>query len=190
MVMQPSNLSLNLSYLVKLLKAATLCLMVRQSSNLSWNLSYLVKRLKAAALCLMVMQSSNLSWNLSYLAKLLKAAALCLLVVQPSNLDSLSLSPSFYPWWLLLQIGKRHWRSREVSAHILEVSPLCALVIVDLSVWEICQKEVEYVWPSACSLNLLTKRFARVNLESQPSSMLERGGKWKLRQKMARGRIS
>ena len=130
--------------------------------KLIFNLSYLVKLWKAAALCLLVMQSSNLS----YLVKLCKAAARGLLVMQPSNLDSLSLSPSFYPWWLLLQIGKRHWRSREVSAHILEVSPLCALVIVDLSVWEICQKEVEYVWPSACSLNLLTKRFARVNLES------------------------
>ena len=50
MVMQPSNLSLNLSYLVKLWKAATPCLMVMQPLNLSLNLSlilsYFVKTLE------------------------------------------------------------------------------------------------------------------------------------------------
>ena len=41
-----------------------------QPSDLSWNLSCVVKLWKAATLCLLVMQS----WNLSYLVKLCKAA--------------------------------------------------------------------------------------------------------------------
>ena len=54
----------------KTLQGCTPCLMAMQPSNLSLNLSlnlsYVVKLCKAAALCLLVMQPSNLSLNLSW----------------------------------------------------------------------------------------------------------------------------